>query len=205
MAADQDCAVPACILLWLRLLGSSGKRNETQVVDLLQSAKRALEVREHTARERELVSASHLLAAGDLEQTRLAVERCLVLAPNDAMLLKFQTDICLLGGFPQEMRDAVERSLPYMDPAKTPMFSYVLGMYAFSLEESGDTRAGIAMAKSALEYNRRDAWALHALSHALDAEGRVGELLELLHRTEPEWAQVCPYLYFCTLEKRVNY
>jgi hypothetical protein len=84
------------------------------------------------------------------------------------------------------------------------MFSYVLGMYAFSLEESGDTRAGIAMAKSALEYNRRDAWALHALSHALDAEGRVGELLELLHRTEPEWAQVCPYLYFCTLEKRVN-
>ena len=52
------------------------------------------------------------------------------------------------------MRDALARSLPYMDTAKTPMFSYVLGMYAFSLEESGDTRAGIAMAKSALEYNR---------------------------------------------------
>ena len=86
MAADQDCAVPACILLWLRLLGSSGKRNETQVVDLLQSAKRALEVREHTARERELVSAIHLLAAGDLEQTRLAVERCLVHAPNGKSL-----------------------------------------------------------------------------------------------------------------------
>ena len=96
------------------------------------------------------------------------------------------------------MRDAVARSLPYLDTAKTPMFSYVLGMYAFSLEESGDTRAGIAMAQSALEYNRRDAWALHALSHALDAEGRVGELLELLHRTEPEWAQVCQFLYLRT-------
>ena len=74
------------------------------------------------------------------------------------------------------MRDAVARSLPCMDAAKTPMFSYVLGMYAFSLEESGETRAGIAMAESALEYNRRDAWALHCFTKPLCLAARTKPL-----------------------------
>ena len=51
MKVDPDCAVPPCVMLWLRLLGSSGKRGEQDVTDLLQCAKRALDVRPHTLRE----------------------------------------------------------------------------------------------------------------------------------------------------------
>ena len=51
MKADPDCAVPPCVMLWLRLLGSSGKRGEQDVKDLLQCAKRALDIRPHTLRE----------------------------------------------------------------------------------------------------------------------------------------------------------
>ena len=39
------------LMLWLRLLGSSGKRGEQDVKDLLQCAKRALDIRPHTLRE----------------------------------------------------------------------------------------------------------------------------------------------------------
>jgi len=175
MKADQDWAVPPCVLLWLRLLGSSGHRSEKDVCDLVQNAKNALSARIHTPRERELVGAIEWLSNGDLGETRHAVERCLVHAPADAMLLKFQTDICLFGGFSHQMRDAIARSLPMMDCAKTPMFSFVLGMQAFALEESGDTLSAISIAKSALELNKKDMWALHALTHALDQEGRTLE------------------------------
>jgi tetratricopeptide (TPR) repeat protein len=189
MEEDPDCAVMPCILLWLRLLGSSGKRGESEVTDLVQRSKSALGVREHTMREHELVVAIEWLAEGDLEQACHAIERCLVYAPADAMLLKFQNDVCLFGGFSQRMRDAIGRSLPAMDPAQTPMFSYVLGMRAFSLEETGDTGSAISVAKVALEQNQADAWALHALAHALNEEGRGAEVLELLQRTEPYWSK----------------
>ena len=178
-----------CILLWLRLLGSSGKRSEQEVADLVQRAKRALDARQHTVRERELVAAIECLAEGDLEQTCQAIERCLVYAPADAMLLKFQNDICLFGGFSQRMCDAIGRSLPAMHPTDTPMFSYVLGMRAFSLEETGDTASAVSVAKVALEQNKADAWALHALTHALTEEGRSAEVLELLQQTEPVWSK----------------
>ena len=81
MKADQDWAVPPCVLLWLRLLGSSGHRSEKDVCDLLQNAKNALSARIHTPRERELVGAIEWLSNGDLGETRHAVERCLLHAP----------------------------------------------------------------------------------------------------------------------------
>lgn len=189
MEEDPDCAVMPCVLLWLRLLGSSGKRGESEVTGLVERSKRALNVRPHTLRERELVSAIEWLADGDLEKTCQAIERCLVYTPEDAMLLKFQNDVCLFGGFSRRMRDAIGRSLPAMNPAETPMYSYVLGMRAFALEETGDTRSAISVAKDALEQNRADTWALHALAHALTEEGRAAEVMELLQRTEPYWSK----------------
>ena len=119
MEEDPDCAVMPCVLLWLRLLGSSGKRSEAEVAVLVQRAKRALDVREHTARERELVAAIEHLAVGDLELTCQAIERCLVYVPVDAMLLKFQNDVCLFGGFSQRMLDAIGRSLLSCDVASS--------------------------------------------------------------------------------------
>jgi hypothetical protein len=175
-AADPECAVPLCVLLWLRLLGSSGKRGEQDVLELLQGAHRALEARTHTPREHALVVAVKYLATGDLENTVLAIERCLVHAPSDVMLLKFHGDICLFGGFKPQMRDMIARCLSSMDPASTPMFSFVYGMQAFALGETDDTAASIRMANKALAVNAKDVWALHALLHALDFEGRAMEV-----------------------------
>ena len=189
MQADPSCAVPPCVLLWLRLLGSSGKRSEQDAVDLMERAECALQARAHTARERALVGAMRLLAAGDLTRTLHIVERCLAYAPTDVMLLKFHNDICLFGGFSRQMRDAIFRCLPAMDDKKTPMFSYVLGMQAFALEETGDTKSAITVAQAALDAFPQDTWALHALLHALDSEGRATEAMQVLHRSEDTWSR----------------
>jgi hypothetical protein len=57
-------------------------------------------------------------------------------AQSDTMLLKLQNDLCYFLGLSFRMRDGVARALPFLLQDTTPMYSYVLGMYAFALEES---------------------------------------------------------------------
>ena len=46
-----------------------------------------------------------------------------------------------------------------------PGYHYVLGMHAFGLEESGDYARAEEQGRAALELDRRDPWAVHAVAH----------------------------------------
>jgi len=65
------------------------------------------------------------------------------------------------GRFP-EMLALTESLLPHY-----PGDSFVLGTHAFALEEADRCGEAIAAADKALRLNPRDAWAVHALAHAL--------------------------------------
>jgi tetratricopeptide (TPR) repeat protein len=61
----------------------------------------------------------------------------------------------------------------------------MLGMYAFALEENGHCPEGISSAEAALTINPSDAWAVHALAHALyesaDFDGGITRLPPAIH------------------------
>ncbi len=66
-----------------------------------------------------------------------------------------------LGRFP-EMRELADRMAVHY-----PDDSFMRGMRAFALEEAGECAVAARLAEEALALNPRDAWAIHALAHAL--------------------------------------
>lgn len=85
------------------------------------------------------------------------------------------------------LRDHIAGALPHYSPSE-PSYGYLLGMYAFGLEENNELERAKAAGERALEHNRRDPWAIHALAHCAETQGRAAEGIELYESREQDWA-----------------
>jgi tetratricopeptide (TPR) repeat protein len=107
--------------------------------------------------------------------------------PRDTLALQ----LAHLGDFylgqSQMLRDRVARVLPYWRES-TPGFNYVLGMHAFGLEECGDYARAEQTGRHALELNARDPWAVHAVAHVMEMQGRLPEGIAWLESRAPDWS-----------------
>ena len=86
------------------------------------------------------------------------------------------------------LRDRVAQVLPTLGYASTPGYGYVLGMYAFGLEETALYSRAEDIGRRALEINRRDAWAVHAVTHVMEMQGRLRDGIDWLSAREHDWA-----------------
>ena len=85
------------------------------------------------------------------------------------------------------LRDRVAQVLPLWDPSM-PGYGYVLGMYAFGLEETALYSRAEDIGRRALEINPRDPWSVHAVTHVFEMQGRLREGAEFLNSREQDWA-----------------
>lgn len=69
-----------------------------------------------------------------------------------------------------------------------PGHSYILGMYAFGLEECNQYAEAQDVALRALDIEANDAWAIHAGVHVLEMTGRVDEGTRWLESRRSDWA-----------------
>ena len=82
------------------------------------------------------------------------------------------------------MRDSIARVLPHWQ-RDHPHYGFVLGMYAFGLEESGEYDDAERHGRMAVEINQYDAWSIHAVTHVMEMKGQ--------HRRGIEWVKgLCP-------------
>jgi tetratricopeptide (TPR) repeat protein len=72
------------------------------------------------------------------------------------------------------MRASVERALPRW-PKDVPGYGFLLGMHAFACEETGDYATAERQGRAAVETNPADLWAVHAVAHVLEMQGRHAE------------------------------
>ena len=79
------------------------------------------------------------------------------------------TDFLLSGA--AQMRDRLARAMRDWDP-DVPGYGYVLGMHAFALEETGDYARGEESGRKAVEINPCDVYAIHAVAHVMEMQGR---------------------------------
>ena len=85
------------------------------------------------------------------------------------------------------LRDRSARALPYWRRS-VPGPGFVAGMYAFGLEEAGDYARAEEYGREAVGANGQDGWAVHAVTHVLEMQGRAGEGAEFLANGADDWA-----------------
>ena len=107
--------------------------------------------------------------------------------PRDLLALQYAHlgDFSL--GHSHLLRDRVARVVPHWN-ASVPGYGFIQGMYAFGLEESGDYRQAEARGRAAIDLNPQDGWAVHAVAHVMEMEGRANEGADFLASTAKAWA-----------------
>jgi tetratricopeptide (TPR) repeat protein len=113
-------------------------------------------------RERGHVDALALLVAGKNADAERAMREHLDAYPRDLLILQRLYFIWFWQGRYPEMLDLTGRLTRHYAGE-----SFVLGLHAFALEQADRCDEAVRVAQAALRGNPRDAWAVHALAHAI--------------------------------------
>ena len=184
LAADPHFIMGHCLRAGMLLTST-----EKGALPLARASVETAESVGHLANDRERghIAAVRAWLAGDIEES---VDRYGAITrdyPCDLLALQ----IAHLGefflGHSTMLRDRVAQVLPYWS-AGTPGYGYVLGMHAFGLEETGLYDRAEATGRRALDLNRRDPWAVHAVTHVMEMQGRLPEGIAWLTSREADWA-----------------
>lgn len=137
-------------------------------------------------REKGHVNAIKLWLDGELYAASQAYADILNNFPRDIVALQFghQTDFLL--GHVSSTRDRPMRVLNKWSE-EDPQYSYILGMQAFGLEESGHYSEAQKMAERSVALNPKDTWGVHALAHCLEMQGKVDEGMRFMVDCEENW------------------
>jgi tetratricopeptide (TPR) repeat protein len=138
-------------------------------------------------RERAHVVAARSAADGDWDRACELWEAILVRWPRDIAALLFAHLFDFYRGDALNLKRRPQRVLPRWDP-DLPFHGYVLGMAAFGLEESGHYAEAEETGRAALAINPRDPWAVHAVTHVFEMQGRHRAGAEWLANREQDWA-----------------
>ena len=189
LADDPDMPLALCLRAYMFMLIAS-----TALLPRVAETLAALEAQRDrlTERERRHVEALRAWHAGNDEKACEIWYRLICQYPHDLLAIKLLHNAAFWMGQPALLLNAVAAALPGWREDE-PGFSYLLGMRAFALEESGDYTAAEADARRAIEQNPEDLWALHALAHVLEMQSRIGEGIALFDRPIDCWDDRNPF------------
>src|SRR5690606_16865216 len=108
---------------------------------------------------------------------------------QDGLALRLAHFTHFYSGDPRRMRDSVARILPLWSSDHRD-YGFLLGMYAFGLEENGEYAKAEDFGRRAVERNPADAWSVHAVAHVLEMTGRSAEGIEWVNGLEKSWSTV---------------
>ena len=143
-------------------------------------------------RERMHADALEGLATGNIELACERWENILAEFPHDLLALKMHHHTAFWTGRSYAIRNTVLGVFDAWNES-IPGFSFVSAMMCFAHEECGDYAAAEPYGRRAIELNGDDLWAIHAVAHVLEMQGRLDEGIELIERDPAEWADRNPF------------
>ena len=148
--------------------------------DLVAKARACFETaREHSAvlteRERDVLETLDLWAHGRVREAITRMQTAIQARPREVLLIQRLYFVYFVQGAAEKFRDLIASVLSHYEDD-----SFILGMYSFGLEETGDFPGAFATGQQALTLNPADVWALHALAHASYETGAFSAGVRLL-------------------------
>lgn len=176
-----DMAMGHAVAAYLNLMSTDHR-------DVGGAAESARALRATATLPRELAHADAVDAwvAGDWRGASRTLDDLLVQWPADLLALALGHQLDFFLGDAANLRDRIARSLPEIDPDH-PHAGYAHGQYAFGLEESGHYGAAEEHGQRAVATNPRDVWAVHAVVHTYEMQGRVDTGVRFLTEREGDW------------------
>ncbi|WP_129644995.1 tetratricopeptide repeat protein [Peristeroidobacter agariperforans] len=184
LESDPDFAMGHCLRAGLMIMAT-----DRMVAPLLTESIEAIESLGRRANERERAHAAAARAwlHGDFAGSVRRYGEILLEYPRDLLALQVAHVGDFFNGSSTMLRDRVAQVLPEWDTS-APGYNYVLGMYAFGLEETGLYSRAEDVGRRALEINPIDAWGVHAVTHVMEMQGRIREGIDFLTSRERDWA-----------------
>ena len=138
-------------------------------------------------RERRHAAAVACLVDGAFNRASERLDDILIEDPHDIVALQMGHLLDFYRGDSRNLRDRVARVLAEWDQ-HTPGYHALLGMHGFGLEETGDYARAEESARRAIQLNKRDGWAYHAVAHVMEMTGRYEDGAAFMRDNEGGWA-----------------
>lgn len=190
--AEIDAALeraPDFVMGWIFKAAMLTQAMETRVYHPMKQALERAEALADRANERERghMAAVRAWVDGDFSRACAEWDRVLVDHPRDLLALQLAHLSDVLLGDTVNQRDRIARVLPEWHEG-VPGYGWVLGFYAFGLEENRDFGRAEEMGRRAVALNPKDAYAIHAVAHVHEMTGRQeGGIWWMTSRRE-DWA-----------------
>ena len=125
---------------------------------------------------------------GDPAGAAALYDAILVAWPHDVLALAVAHALDFHLGRRRMMLDRFAKVLPQWT-AEVSGYASVLAMYAFALEENGQYRRAVKMARRALALDPGHPGAIHVVAHVMEMQGRFHEGLSFLVSNESAWSE----------------
>lgn len=182
VTAAPGFAMAHVMKAWLHLLPTEAAAIPVARAALAEAARTAA-----TERERGHVAAISHLLDGRWHAAGRVLEDVSMAWPRDVLALVVGHQIDFFTGRARMLRDRIARVLPHWE-ADLPNRHAIYGMHAFGLEECGDYARAEAQGRRAVEAERRDAWAQHAVAHVMEMQNRTREGIAWMEGNVDGWA-----------------
>ena len=183
LRASPGMTMGHVLMAWLHLLG-------TESLALPAARKALAAARALPANEREAAHCQAIehVVAGRWHAAGLVLEDLSIRYPRDALALQAGHSIDFFVGDSRMLRDRIARALPAWRPS-IPGYHALLGMHAFGLEETGDYAQAERQGRAAIELERRDTWAWHAVAHVHEMRNQPKEGLAWMTSDTDAWSR----------------
>lgn len=127
---------------------------------------------------------------GEMEEACLIWEAVLIEYPRDVLAIKCAQLNRFYLGDAAGMRGGLARAIHAWDAVDAPLGrGFIIGSYAFALEESGVFAKAEALGREAIELEPADIWSAHAVAHVMEMQNRAKDGLEWLDGLKDHWGR----------------
>ena len=184
LAGDPACAMTHCLDGYVSMTSSTREGLERARAAVRRL--RAAGAPSMAPREAAHVGALEAWSRGDMRGATRCWDALLAEWPRDLVAIKASQFVLSYLGESDRMRSTVAGVVPAWNPG-VPGYGFMLGCYAYALEEAGDYALAEEMGQRAVELNPADIWAAHAVAHVREMQGRLREGIQWISTLGGEW------------------